>query len=544
MEIPSTSKGTLVLVLHAHLPFVRHPEHENFLEEDWLFEAVTEVYLPLLDVFSGLRRDAVPFRLTLSLSPTLISMLRDPLLQGRTERYLEKSLELAEKEIRRVRGISGLVPLAAMYRARLSRALESFRFYKRDLAAAFKCFQEEGFLEIITCPATHPFLPLLMENPTAARAQLSVALDQHEKIFGARPEGIWLPECGYVPGVDDILKDFDVRYFFLDAHGLLHGEPPPKFGVFAPVRCPSGVHAFGRDREASRRVWCGKTGYPADVHYRDFYRDIGFDLEPGYIGPYIQPDGKGKFTGIKYHRVTGRPEKEIYQREAALKKAALHAEDFLEGLRLRTKKILAATQRGPLFVCPFDAELFGHWWFEGPEWLDHLMRRAAVDPLAPALATPLDVLREGGPVQTVVPSASSWGEGGFNAVWLDEKNHWIYRELHLAAERMGLLAERRKNARGLEERILNQAVRELFLAQSSDWAFLLKTGASEEYAGRRIREHLENFCFLCDAAESGENPLPRLDELAGKNNLFPEADFRLFREEGQKKSPTPPKRRE
>ena len=228
------------MVLHSHLPFVRHPEHENFLEEDWLFEAITETYIPLILMLEKLLNDGVDFRLTMSLTPTLISMLRDPLLQDRYLKHINKLIELGHKEVERTRWQPEFNHLANMYLGHFYASRNVFERYGRDLVNAFKGFQDTGKLEIITCAATHGFLPLMQVTPASIRAQVKVAVSHYESVFGRKPIGIWFPECGYYPGYDAILKEAGIKYFFLDAHGILHGSPRPKYGVFAPVYCKSG----------------------------------------------------------------------------------------------------------------------------------------------------------------------------------------------------------------------------------------------------------------------------------------------------------------
>lgn len=272
------SKGYLALVLHAHLPLVRHPESEDYIEERWLFEAITETYVPLIKVFDNLLDEGIPFSLTMSLSPTLISMLGDNLLQDRYVRHLNRLIELVDKEVERTVGDEKFHPLALMYKDRFQEVKNIFADkYRRNLLTAFRKFQDRGCLEIITCGATHGFLPL-METEAAVRAQIKTAVDLHWEVFGRPPIGIWLPECGYRPGVDNVLRDYGLKFFFTDTHGVLHGDPKPNYGVCAPVYCSSGVAAFGRDYETAKQVWSSIDGYPGDYEYREYYRDIGYDL--------------------------------------------------------------------------------------------------------------------------------------------------------------------------------------------------------------------------------------------------------------------------
>jgi len=324
-------KGYLSLILHAHLPFVRHPEYREFLEEDWLFEAITETYIPLIDVFDKLIDEGIDFRITMSLTPPLISMLTDELLQSRYIRYVEKRIQLSEKEIERTKHQPEFNRLAQMYHKHFTNARYVYaEKYHRNIINAFKKFQDMGKLEVITCGATHGYLPLMNNNVNAMRAQINVAVQHYEKHFGRKPRGIWLPECAYEPGIDQLLKDAGIRFFITETHGILFASPRPKYGNYAPVYCPTGVAAFGRDMESSRQVWSSKEGYPGDFFYRDFYRDVGFDLDYDYIRPYLHGDGKRTNVGIKYYRITGKTDhKEPYSPERAQDKAAEHAGNFM-----------------------------------------------------------------------------------------------------------------------------------------------------------------------------------------------------------------------
>jgi len=525
------SLGYLALVLHAHLPFVRHPEDDDFLEEDWLYEAITESYIPLLWTMEGLAADGVDFRLTMSLTPTLVAMLNDELLRQRYERRLDRLCELAEKEVERTRHLSDFHDNAVFYRDRFRAAREDYcNRWKRDLVGAFARLQQSGQLEIMATAATHGFLPLLRANPAAARAQVFVGARDYAETFGRAPRGVWLPECGFYPGLDDTLKEAGLRYFFVESDGIHHAADRAKFGVHAPLYCPSGVAAFGRDPEASRQVWSASEGYPGDHDYRDFYRDIGHDLDFDYIKPYLHGDGRRVNTGIKYHRVTGRTDcKEPYARQRALDKAAQHAAHFVESRRRQMEGLRAAMGRKPVVVAPYDAELFGHWWFEGPVWLNYLCRQIAADGNNLKLVAAPEYLAEYPVNQAAMPAASSWGYKGYNEVWLNASNDWIYRHLHAAADHMSELAERFPDAGAAARRALNQAARELLLAQSSDWAFIMTRGSMAPYAVRRTKEHLLRFRQFYDMLTENRVHESWLGELESKDNIFPRLDYRVYR---------------
>ncbi|HYG23638.1 MAG TPA: 1,4-alpha-glucan branching protein domain-containing protein [Verrucomicrobiae bacterium] len=514
-------QGYLSLVLHAHLPFVRHPEHPRFLEESWLFEAITETYIPLLKVLEGWQRDGMQARLTLTLTPTLCAMLLDPLLQERYERHLKELIELAEKETHRTHWDAGLNSLAEMYLQRFNAAHESYLHYGRNLVRAFRELQDAGVLEIITCAATHALLPLLAGHPPSIRAQILIARDHYRMCFGKDPRGIWLPECAYVAGVEKVLQEANIRWFITDTHGVLHARPRPRYGVFAPIYTLNGIAAFGRDLESAKQVWSKDEGYPGDPVYRDFYRDIGFDLDLDYVKPYLPaPDQRG-FTGIKYHRITGgTSQKSVYNRAVAVQRAADHAQHFLLARVAQMEKLASILDRPPLILSPYDAELFGHWWYEGPEFLDYFVRKAYFDQKVFTLISPDEYLKQFPSNQVAEPSASSWGEEGYWRVWLNETNEWIYPHLHIAQERMTQLVRRFPSPTPLEHRALTQAARELLLVQSSDWPFILRTGTSPNYARRRVKDHLLRFMVLHDHLLSGDVDPQWLEEIEAKDNLF------------------------
>ncbi len=526
--------GYFSLVLHAHLPFVRHPDDATVMEERWLYEAVAGTYLPLLQMFEGLAADRVPARATVSLSAPLITMLTDDLLKERCGAHLDDLIDLAEKEIERTRAEPQYQRLAIMYRDRFTSLRHTWRCHDGNLVRAFGLLQEAGTLEVITSTATHAFFPLLNGDWRSIRAQVHTAADLYERHFSRRPRGMWLGECGYVPGVDEILREAAVRYFIVDSHALLRGDRSPVHGVYAPVYCPTGVAAFARDTESSEQVWSAKQGYPGDPHYRDFYRDIGFDLPMEYIAPHVHPEGHRLATGFKYHAITHDKlhDKWVYDPDAARGKAGLHASHFRGGMEKQAARLAAAMDRPPVIVSPYDAELFGHWWYEGPVFLGDLFRQLHHDQNQILACTPGDYLDWHPTNQRVTPSASSWGMKGYNRQWLNESNAWIYRHIHAAAEQMAGLARGHATASDPTlVRALNQAARELMLAQSSDWPFIMSTGTTVPYATRRFEEHITRFEHLRTAVQAGRIDLPYLEAVEGADNIFPDIDYRIFASE-------------
>ena len=523
-------KGYLAFVLNAHMPFVRHPEYPRFLEERWLFEAISETYLPLLRVFRSLEADSVPFHLTLSVSPTLAAMLGDKVLLDRYAEYLESQLRLAEAEEARVGSDPDFASLPRMYRELYAADKADFdELYGRDILQALDFYYKKGRVELMTSGATHAFLPIFRDCREAVTSQVETAIIAHRKAFGKHPAGFWLPQLGWYPGVAEVLRSYNVQYTVVTTKGAMLGAPTPRYGSFAPVECPSGLVAFIRDAGATKAVWSESNGYPADPAYRDFYRDIGFDLPTDYLDAHLEDQGERIFTGFKYWAVTGKTqEKRPYDPIAAAAKAAEHATHFLAQRRAAATAAAALMDRPPLMVCPFDAELFGHWWFEGPMFLESLFRQAAAsDELG--MITLGDYLRDFPENQTSVPEFSSWGDGGFAEVWLDGSNDWIYRHVAKAVERMSELAERFPDESGLRERILDQAAREVLLSMCSDWALLMRAGKSATFARRQIEEPIANFGRIYDMLCSNTVSTEWLTRLEKRDNLFPSINYRMFR---------------
>ncbi len=495
-------KGYLLLVLNTHLPFVRHSDLPHAFEENWLFEAIVESYLPLIGVCEDLIRDENDFKITFSLSPPLIAMLTDDLLQRRFVDYLDDRIALSKKEMARLRDEPQLFQLAHSYHERFvsSRKLFAER-WNCNLISAFSYLLDSGKVEFITSSATHAYLPLWELFPRIVRLQIKLGVIQFRNVFGSDPKGFWLPECGFFPGLDALLRDEGIGYFFLDAHGLLNGDPRPKFGVHAPIHCPSGVAAFGRDWKSHDLVWVRDKGYPGDPFYRDFYEGIS--------------------TGMKYFSGA----REIYDAVKALSRCDEHANHFAGTCQQQVEYLHDALGRKPVVSALFDTEHFGHWWHEGPAWLNLLLRRISRDRPAVKLVTARDYLELNPVNQVVNPSMSSWGYQGYSETWLMGRNHWIYPAVYEMIELLDRLVESNTTPDGLRREALNQYLRELLLAQSSDWAFMMHSESGKTYAEKRVSDHLENMKRLYYQITADNIDAEWLDSLRKKNNIFANVDI-------------------
>ncbi|MBP5161413.1 MAG: DUF1957 domain-containing protein [Spirochaetales bacterium] len=523
-------KSRINFIFNAHMPFVRHPEYPKFLEEDWLYEVMNESYLPLLRMMYKLKDDKVPFRLTFSLSPTLCSMLSDDLLNERFSAYLDEHIELGDKEIARLSGDPQRCALATYYRDEL---IANRTFYSEychcRILNAFNELSNDGYLELITTTATHSYLPVFKDYPIAVNAQIETGVLEHSRNFDKMSEGFWLPECGYYPGLENYLKRHNIRWVSLASHALALSPDKPERGAYSPVRCPNGLYCFIRDERFCSLVWSDTEGYPTDTDYRDFYRDIGFDLPMDYIRPYVHEPEVRSFTGYKYCAVTGKTaEKNVYDRAKAEAKAMAHARNFLYNVSCRTRSLLDVLDMEPVYTVSFDAELFGHWWFEGVKWLDNLIRMVAADDEF-ELLTPIDFISSKAEVQTLRPALSSWGVGGYSAVWVDgSTNARYYRHIFKAIERMTELAERFPSQKSLKQRFLNQAARETLLLMASDWPFIIHNQTNAEYAVKRLEGHIQNVNLVYDNMCKNAVNTEWLVKAEKRDNLFKNLDYNIM----------------
>lgn len=525
----------LAFVFNAHLPFVRHIEYPRFLEEDWLFEAMNESYLPLLRMMNRLMNEGIKFQLTFSLSPTLCAMLTDKMLQERFVGYLELHIELGEKEQERLcqEDNENALRTLEIYRRNLEQNLEDFEnLYKRNILEGFKQLSELGYLELITTAATHCYLPAYQSNPVAVNAQIETGVMSHAYNFAAQPNGFWLPECGYYPGLEGLLKKSGINWMHLAAQAVVLANPFVKRANYAPIQCENGVYGFARDYYLTSLVWSSTNGYPCDSDYREFYRDIGYDLDLDYIRPYIHEPDVRVFTGFKYHAITGKTDqKKVYDPSKASAKVRLHAKNFLFNVRHKGVALSDILDVDPLYTLSFDCELFGHWWFEGVEWLENVIRECSIANDM-ALITPSNYLEQGIDAEIMEPSFSSWGEGGFSSFWIDNStNAWIYRHTFEAVRNMEELACRFPDQSSLKQRFLNQAARETLLLMASDWPFMIHNHTSRSFAEATLSSHIKNLNLVYNNMCKNAVNTEWLVKAEKRNNVFRYIDYNIFNPE-------------
>lgn len=492
------------IILHSHVPWVRHPEVSRSLEEDWFHSVIVETHLPLLEMMFRLRNQGIPFRIAMDLSPTLLAMMGDKLLRRRTIDYMDRTIALCQDEVERG-DITGMKDLAAQYLARFQKLRSLYMdTWQCDLLRAYAALRDSGHIELMASAATHGLLPLLMRVPESVQAQIRAGIRQYVQSFGRMPRGFWLPECAFAPALGLVLKREGIDWTIVDEHALTTSpQANPNF-PFVPGITEANLCVFGRDQASTQEVWDADEGYAGDERYRNFFRDVGLEAPIEYLREYLGEDEQRRFTGIKYYRSGGDGEEQnpVYDTAMAARAVEEHSVRFVVNRGAQLAALEASGIEDPITICAFDADLFGRWWFEGIDFLEQIFRRFAARPDI-TLITPGAYLAatKDKPLSPSAPVSSSWGEGGYFETWTNDQNDWVLAEIYERAEQLArfvkLFQENRSNLASESvqhcERAIQLMTRELLFAQSSDWSFLILNEASYEYAENRVREHLARF---------------------------------------------------
>ncbi|GHV68489.1 glycoside hydrolase family protein [Spirochaetia bacterium] len=514
------------LVLNAHLPFIHNLGQPQAPEEQWFFEAVSETYLPLLELFEKLDGDHVPFKMALSFSPILCHLLDDELLCERYLEYADKQVEFGLREIDRTAGNSALFSLAQYY---YDRAVEKRRLFTErcgcKLLSIFDLYQKKGRLELLTTAATHAFLPFYAASEETLQAQMELAVASYRHCFGRLPQGFALPEMGWSAELEGIFRAFNFSYTMIEPHGLLSAETPARRGSFYPVKTPGGIFVLGRDFYSTGDL----ERIMEDDLYRNNREDAGYELEAELVKPFLLSRGGRAGTGYKYWASIP-DEKVPYNCQNAAERAVTGAKEFLDARVSRLYEAGKYFDEAPLSLCIFDADQFGRFWYEGISFIEALFREGAKQQHC-LFMNPAEYLfkQDITAFQTVMPEFSSRGFNGYGENWLDASNDWIYPHLARSLQRMIELAERFPDETGLKERALNQAAREILLAQSSDWPRLLYNQESSGFARSQAEASLRNFTTIYEALGSNYISTEWLTVLERRNNIFPRINYRIFR---------------
>lgn len=558
--------GAFTFVLHSHLPYARQAGMWPHGEE-WVHEAIAETYVPLLDALNDLVNEGIKFQLTIGITPILGEQLADPLIVEHFIHYAAERAAWAAKDVKRFEesGDTALRDLARYYHHWYARHLTSFRDrYNSDLIGAFKKLQDDGYIQVATCAATHGYLPLLSRD-SSIYGQLKTGATAYKHRFGREPKAIWLPECAYRPaimegdvrrpGIESFLAGLGLEVFFSETHTVeggqpvgkaageaigpygavprryavkvspeAHSEPGTTFQSYWVGDAPGQVAVLGRNNRTGQQVWSGTFGYPGDFYYREFHRKDGV-------------------SGMQYWRIGGAEvdlgSKPPYEPAIAADHVQGHAAHFVSLVEQLLTEYNTESGKFGVISSAYDTELFGHWWFEGVDWLKAVLRGLAASEIV-ELTTASGIIDEHGPERVMNLPESSWGAGGNHFTWMNVDTQWMWPVIHQAEKRMESLVAKYPAAEGEHRDVLNQAARELVLLQSSDWPFLVTTGQAKEYASQRFTDHVERFGQVAEIAEAGGDMTADqrafIASLSERDNPFPGIDYRVFAERQGKAS--------
>src|SRR6476620_1110076 len=556
-------RGAFTFVLHSHLPYARNAGMWPHGEE-WIHEAIADTYIPILDSLNELVDEGIDFKLTIGITPILAEQLADESIINNFIQYAAERAAWASNDVARFEeeGNHQAKELAKFYHHWYARHLTNFRDrYNRDILGAFKTLQDAGYLEIATSAATHGYLPLLSRD-SSVYGQIRTGVEVYRRRFGREPKAIWLPECAYRPayeesgngsvtrpGLESFLASQGLEVFFSETHTVEGGRPVGKaageaIGLYGAVQrrykvtvtedtqtdpgttfqaywvgdAPGQVAVLGRNNRTGQQVWSGTYGYPGDYWYREFHR-------------------KDSVSGLQYWRIGGADvelgKKTLYEPAEAQKRVVDHAAHFAHLVEELLTGYASETGKFGIISSAYDTELFGHWWFEGADWLKHVLRRLSRSEVV-ELTTASRIIDEHAPARVLALPESSWGAGGGHFTWLNPDTEWMWPVIHKAERQMEELVAAYPNAAGIQRDVLNQAARELLLLESSDWPFLVTTGQAKEYAIERFNEHVSRFEALAEFAAAGENltdeQRAHLAELHEADNPFAAIDYREFAE--------------
>lgn len=551
----SIAAGAFTFVLHSHLPYARMAGRWPHGEE-WIHEAATDTYLPLLAALHDLAAEGVRYRLTIGVTPVLAEQLADADVLRNLEDYLDDLRGRAISDVARLErdGDAQRASVARFYRDRYAWLLDQFRVrFGRDIIGGFRWLQDNGYVELATSAATHGYLPLIKRD-SSVQAQIRTGVRTYERHFGRAPESFWLPECAYRPayvaddgnarqGIEAFLAAEGITTFFVETHAILGGKPVGKasgdvigrWGEISKrytVPQPAGmaptqrttfepywvaephVAAIGRNAEIGMQVWSADHGYPGDFAYREFHKK----------------DGE---SGLHYWRVTGAGvglgEKDVYDPGPAFERAHEHARHFTSLVEEQVRNYAASSGRYGIVSAAYDTELFGHWWFEGVTWLQDVLRLLAKSD-AVAMTGAAQFVREHPPEEVVALPEGSWGQQGSHFTWQNADTAWMWPVITEAQIRMERIAAGLAGASGELAAAAKQMARELLLLESSDWPFLVTTGQAREYAELRFAEHVERFNKLGDQIEAGHVDRAYLADLCERDKLFADIEVGDFAE--------------
>lgn len=515
------SKKSIAITINCQKPFIRHIDDDFSSQNIPLFNAISNTYLPLLNMFADLEAEGIPFKINLVIAPTLCEMLADPVIQQQYIEWLDKLIVLGNAEIQQ---LASEPEKKALAQEALNKVLQNKKDFQevlnQDIISKFAYYGRRGNIEFIGTTATAIFMPHYSDLEEVISAQIETGLQIHKKFFGLAPEGFYLPYMAYYPGLEFILRSYGFGYTILDTHGLLFAEPQPENGIYAPARCYNSLAVFGADNEKI-------SNYKSNPVYKNIEKDVGYEADSEFLSQHLGTNFSERvITGYSYYQGDG---SSLYNYKEAKKQIEIDAKDFLQSRAERLNKAEAINPEQDFsIVCTIDGETIGENWQEGILWLEEVLRQVYTSTEVEVEQCSNLIMDNHFALQRIKPYFSSRFGAGYGENLLEKSNDWMLRYIRKASERMIDLTARFKDDTGLKARALNLAAKEILLAQSGDWPLMISEKTNPEYAEQRFKESVLAFSTVYDSLGSNSISTEWLTRMEKKHTLFPEINYMVF----------------
>ncbi|MDO5295820.1 MAG: DUF1957 domain-containing protein [bacterium] len=535
----TVSPGYLCFFINAHLPYMAPLTANTVYQDNWLCNTLFNSYLPILELFDRLAEEGIPYCVNLSISPVVMEMIASPAMAERFSQYLQMRWDNAQQELGKMGHSSPLRPLAQHFADEIQHRIELFRErYQGRVLATINRLVHCGHLELLAASATGAYLPLLGSSPSLAWGQIKVGCQSYTKYFSSPPRGFWSFDGGYTPEISELLYSAGIRYTLAPALCVLGGVPRPQAATFRPIVAPDGLIVFGEDIETKLDILHSRTGF---INNPEYLRTETPAPIPDAASKSAKPPVQSHIYSQSYYsRARSGEHQQIYNFQQAMASAKLQAQTFIENRCRQTQWVAQKLGTPAVITLALPAEMFGQSWYEGIIWLEEVLRLLA-QPDIPLQSSHFSSLCHLEPLQQCTPNSGSANAGSFSANWLNERSSWIYKHNYLAGQRLLKMAKIGHQRDDFKRRLINQAARELMLAQSSDWPTLLSNDLDSKAARKEVRRHLAAFHKLFDDFREGRADEAGLRKLEERCPIFPDLSYEecyLELERSQKSMPT------
>ncbi len=519
----------LILILTAEQGYLHNTSKEEYsLGNEPLFSAISNTYIPLLNMFTRLENEEINFKIGMVFSPTLCTLLTDKKIQTLYVEWLDQMIALGDEELERNKDNSDILQNVRLCLKQLQKnKIDFIDTYNSNLVKAFRTFSDKGFIELIPTSATYTYLPHYRDLEAVLNAQIEVGIHAHRVFFGSTGEGFYLPYLGWDNSFDRILRSYGINYTIMDTKSVLFAQTPPETGIFSPVRTKRSLVVFGRDWNTPNDIKSDEdeTGFSFNKVYRNQQRDIGYEIDDSILQSFYKTNKARLQTGYKYW---ANEDETPYDAEAAKKQVLYDAQAFYDEKFAKlseAEKYLDGKEN--ILTCTIPSELLGTVWYEGIDWLENVIRIAAAKKEI-VLSHCRDHLENQFSLPKIVPYSCSAEGTGYGENLLDKSNSWMMNYVRIASERMIDLTERFPAETGIKARLLNLGAREVLLAESDSWQKMIYDGTLPEHASNSFKHSIQNFNIVFDSLASNTVSTEWLCNTEKEDNIFPWLSYKVF----------------